>query len=125
MAAIDIGSNAIRLCIAEKDHSQKIKVIHSRREALRLGKESFTQGEFSPKTQKCFLKAMESFQKAIEKHEVTHVRAVATSACRCSKNGPTLINKANDLFKLNIEIIDGQEEGKLIRRAVLPVCGSR
>ena len=118
VGAIDIGSNAIRLSIAEKDNEGRVKRVHSRREALRLGKESFSQGYFSPQTEEVFLHIMGKFKETIDQFQVSQVRAVATSACRCSDNGLSLIKKANELYQLNIELIDGEEEAQLIRKAV-------
>ena len=82
-AAIDIGSNAIRILIAniiQTDHDvifQKNSLIRS---PVRLGEDSFTLGEISPKSLKRFVKTMKAFKLLMKIHEVSHYKAYAPSA---------------------------------------------
>lgn len=118
IAAIDVGSNAIRLVIGEYQATGEIKVLKKYREAVRLGKDVFATGAIS---KKCALKAIEAFEKfkgLIKEHRVEIVRAVGTSALREAGNRTALLNHIAKTCGINVEVIDGLEEGRLIFSAV-------
>lgn len=118
IAAIDVGSNAIRLVIGECYPSGEIRVLKKFREAVRLGKDTFSKGSIS---KKCAVKALEAFEKfkvQINAHRVESVRAVATSALREAENRSALVRLIAQKTGVNIEVIDGREEGRLIFSAV-------
>lgn len=117
IAAIDIGSNALRAVIAEIK-GQHIHILHNYREALRLGDDVFFTGALSNKkieeTQNCFIKLLNLFSQ----HDVQNVKAVATSALRNASNKDTIVENINHLTSINIDIINGIEEANLIHKAV-------
>ena len=116
-AAIDIGSNAIRILIAniiQTDHDvifQKNSLIRS---PVRLGEDSFTLGEISPKNLKRFVKTMKAFKLLMNIHGVSHYKAFATSALREANNSSYVIETVKKKAGIKIEIIDGTKEAEII-----------
>lgn len=116
-AAIDIGSNAIRLLFAnviELNNKVMFKKSSLFRVPIRLGEDVFTSGEIGIKKIDLLLKTMQAFKLLIEVHEVVSFRAVATSAMREAKNGPEIIDEIYQKCGLSIEIISGNTEADLI-----------
>lgn len=119
VAAIDIGSNAIRMVIGGLDSSQRIQVFRKMREPVRLGKDVFEKNRLiSAESVGATLKAFERFCKVLEELKIQNVKAVATSAVREALNGKELIDYISKTYSINILIIDGLEEAKLIQKAV-------
>lgn len=118
IAAFDIGSNAIRMAIAQIDKNGVLTVTERIRMPLRLGTEAFSKGEFSPYTMKEALKVFKSFKKEIDHHDVELYKAVATSAYRNSKNSKELGSRILEETGIFIQEIDGKEEAALIRKAL-------
>ena len=116
-AAIDIGSNAIRILIAniiQTDHGvvfQKNSLIRS---PVRLGEDSFTLGEISPKSLKRFVKTMKAFKLLMNIHGVSNYKAYATSALREANNSSYVINMVKKKAGIKVEIIDGIKEAEII-----------
>jgi len=118
LAAIDIGSNAIRILISnvvqvEGEHpvfmkSEMIRV------PIRLGEDSFTVGEISPKNIKRVVKAMKAFKLIMKINGVKNYMACATSALRESNNADELIAKVKKKAGIKIELIDGKKEAEII-----------
>ena len=117
-AAIDIGSNAIRLLfsrIIENDNKNPHLVKESLiRMPLRLGYDVFNDGKISNINCKKFLATMEGFRSLIDAYSPISYRACATAAMRNAKNGPDLVKKVKSKAGINIEIIDGSQEATLI-----------
>ena len=117
-AAIDIGSNAIRLLIANVIIKKgfPIKFIKSSivRVPIRLGQDSFTIGEISSKNIKKIIKTIKAFKHIINVNEVKNFLAFATSALREANNSKEVIREVRKKTKLKIEIIDGRKEAKII-----------
>ena len=116
-AAIDIGSNAVRLLIKHLDEDEpevKFSKVLLLRVPMRLGFDVFAMGELSPKKQKNMIRLMKSFRHLMKIYDVADYRACATSAMRDAKNGMELIKRIRKETGINIEIIDGQEEAKMI-----------
>ena len=117
-AAIDIGSNAIRLLIANVIIKKgfPIKFIKSSivRVPLRLGQESFTIGEISSKNIAKIVKTIKAFKYIIKVNEVKSFLAFATSALREANNSKEIIQLVKKKTRLKIEIIDGRKEAKII-----------
>ncbi|MEO9532192.1 MAG: exopolyphosphatase [Crocinitomicaceae bacterium] len=115
--AIDIGTNAARLLIGEVEEEGKhhfVKKISYTRIPLRLGLEVFENGEISEKKEEEFIKSIEAFRLISEVFEVTELRACATSAMREAENGIEIQERIKEKTGVNIEIIKGSEEAKLI-----------
>jgi exopolyphosphatase / guanosine-5'-triphosphate,3'-diphosphate pyrophosphatase len=118
LAAIDIGSNAIRLVIGEMDDHGDIRVLRKIREPVRLGKDVFAQGEISDKTRTKALEAFAKFRSILEEHGVRYAKAVATSALREAKDRESFVQVVRKTTGIDIDVIDGIEEGRLIFSAV-------
>jgi exopolyphosphatase / guanosine-5'-triphosphate,3'-diphosphate pyrophosphatase len=115
--AIDIGTNAARLLIGEvvedKGHAY-VKKISYNRVPLRLGFEVFTDGIISQEKTEMFIKTIEAFKLMAEVYGVTQLRACATSAMREAINGKKIQKSIKKQTNVNVEIIDGEVEAKLI-----------
>ena len=117
-AAIDIGSNAVRLLIKSIDREavqeKKIKKVMMLRVPLRLGFDVFSIGELSEKKVDKLRCLMKAFRQLMKIYDVDDYRACATSAMRDARNGRTIIKKIEKDTGIRIEIIDGQEEARMI-----------
>lgn len=117
IAAIDLGSNALRAVIVRKTLNQ-LEVIKNIREPLRLGEDVFSTGNISPEkmdlTEEAFIRLFHSFTE----YNVSQVEARATSAMRDSLNGQELVNRVRTITGIEIETIKGIEEARLIFEAV-------
>ena len=117
-AAIDIGSNAVRLLISniiEQDNEPTIFKKNSLvRVPIRLGADVFLKGEISEYNQERMIDTMKAFSLIIKSHGVTRYKACATSAMREAKNSIPLSEKILETCGISIEIIDGEEEAAII-----------
>ncbi len=117
-AAIDIGSNAIRLLIAlvieQKGKDPIFKKRSLVRVPIRLGADVFLEGEISEENQLRMLDAMKAFDLLMKNHEVTRFRACATSAMREASNGKEVADKLKEETGITINIIDGNDEAAII-----------
>lgn len=117
-AAIDIGSNAVRLLIKSIDREavqeKKIKKVMMLRVPLRLGFDVFSIGELSEKKADKLRRLMKAFRQLMKIYDVDDYMACATSAMRDARNGRTIIKKIEKDTGIRIEIIDGQEEARMI-----------
>ena len=106
-AAIDIGSNAVRLLIKQLESDTRPMFSKSLllRVPLRLGFDVFAQGKISPKKEKDMVRLMKCYK---------DYRACATSAMRDAENGQSIIRNVFKETGIKIEIIDGQEEAKMV-----------
>lgn len=115
-AAIDIGSNAVRLLIAEireegKGYSfNKDTLI---RVPLRLGDDAFLEHQISDKKTSLLIKTMSAFRNLMDAYEVEDYMACATSAMREATNGPDLVEKIKRIG-IDLQIIDGNQEAEII-----------
>lgn len=118
LAAIDIGSNAIRLQVIKvlehNKHKPVFKKLEYIRFPLRLGHDVFTKGCISEEKKQKFLQLMHTFKLLMDLYEVDDYRACGTSAMRESTNGKEIINEVKDKIDLSIELIDGETEAALI-----------
>jgi exopolyphosphatase/guanosine-5'-triphosphate,3'-diphosphate pyrophosphatase len=117
-AAIDIGSNAIRLLITtviEKEgFATQFKKTSLVRLPIRLGADVFLNGSITEVNYKRLLDAMQAFSLLIKTHKVVAFRACATSAMREATNGKDIVAKLKVATGINIQIIDGNDEAAII-----------
>lgn len=117
-AAIDIGSNAVRLLIKSIDREavqeKKFKKVMMLRVPLRLGFDVFSIGELSEKKVDKLRRLMKAFRQLMKIYDVDDYRACATSAMRDARNGRMIIKKIEKDTGIRIEIIDGREEARMI-----------
>ena len=119
VSAIDIGSNAIRMMVAEKSPSgQSLHVLKRLRAAVRLGHDVFTAGHITPPTMDAAIATFNHYARVNKELGVSNCRAIATSACREAKNSADFIAKVFEKSGIRIEVIDGKIEGEMIHQAV-------
>ncbi|MFI5149857.1 MAG: exopolyphosphatase [Bacteroidia bacterium] len=116
-AAIDIGSNAVRLllCNVYDDGEEGIfKKADLVRVPLRLGEDAFLKKKISEKRIEKLLTVMKSFKLLIDFYEVQGIKACATSALREALNGPEIVERIRKECGLKVEIIDGKTEAEIV-----------
>jgi len=113
VAAIDIGSNAVRLLIAKVEGRKLKEIIYRKRHITKLAEILSSQKRLSEKSIDLTVEALEDFVVSINIFGVQRMHAVATSAVREATNSDLLIDKANALG-IKIEVIDGDTEAGLI-----------
>ncbi len=117
-AAIDIGSNAIRLLVAtvlEKEGREtQFKKTSLVRVPIRLGADVFLKENISEKNYERMVEAMTAFSLLMKNHDVVRYRACATSAMREAKNGAEIAEKIRKKTGIHINIIDGKDEAAII-----------
>ncbi|MCJ8209521.1 exopolyphosphatase [Mucilaginibacter sp. RS28] len=116
-AAIDIGSNAVRLLIADivqNNNTVSFKKNTLIRVPLRLGDDAFLNQFISPKKEEDLVKTMRAFKNLIEVYKVDDYMACATSAMREAQNGPQIVERVKKEAELNLEIIHGEREANII-----------
>lgn len=116
-AAIDIGSNAVRLLIADITQNDKgygFKKNTLVRVPLRLGDDAFLDQKISPKKIGDLVKTMSAFKNLMDVYQVTKYLACATSAMREAGNGKEIIKKIKKVADIDLEIIEGQREANII-----------
>jgi len=117
LAAIDIGSNAMRLLFCRvyevngKPHFSKEELI---RMPIRLGEDVFLRGKISEQKEERLITSLRGFSELIKAYDVTAYRAVATSAMRDASNGEEIISRAKKESGIQVEIIDGKLEAALV-----------
>jgi exopolyphosphatase/guanosine-5'-triphosphate,3'-diphosphate pyrophosphatase len=127
LAAIDLGSNAIRLRVVDVDPPRDtpegprffaFREVTADRASVRLGHDVFTRGEIEPSVVAQACDALKRFRATMDAAKVDRYRAVATSAAREAKNGDLLVERAAREAGVHVEIIEGVEEARLVQLAV-------
>jgi exopolyphosphatase/guanosine-5'-triphosphate,3'-diphosphate pyrophosphatase len=117
-AAIDIGSNAIRLLVSniiiEKEKDAQFKKSSLVRVPIRLGADAFVAGKISQENVDRMIDAMEAFKLLMKVHGVEKYKACATSAMRESSNGEQVVKEISDRTGIEIDVIDGKKEAAII-----------
>ncbi|GAA3789794.1 exopolyphosphatase [Corallibacter vietnamensis] len=117
-AAIDIGSNAVRLLIAniieEKGKPVRFKKSSLVRVPIRLGADVFLKQKISKHNQQRMLDTMQAFKLLMKSHNVEKYKACATSAMREASNGNKLSELVLNETDIKIDIIGGEEEAAII-----------
>ncbi|VAX35280.1 Exopolyphosphatase [hydrothermal vent metagenome] len=122
LAAIDIGSNAIRLQITrilpQIDGGLSYKILENIRFPLRLGDDAFRVGEITFRNETKFIHLMLAFRTMLDLYEVDDVYGCATSALRDANNGDRILKRSYDKSGLHIDVISGEREAELLQLAV-------
>jgi exopolyphosphatase / guanosine-5'-triphosphate,3'-diphosphate pyrophosphatase len=119
-AGIDVGSNAIRLLVAEFTSMSAWVILTEQRVPLRLGASVFATGGgvLDAQVLDAAVAALASFRHCLEELSVDVYRAAATSAAREARNGVDLVTRARTDARLDLELISGSEEARLVWLAV-------
>lgn len=117
LAAIDIGSNAIRLLLSRVFEDKNLILFHKEeliRMAIRLGEDVFLQGKISDEKIQRLVFAMKAYYNIMQVYKVNAYKAVATSAMRDASNRKEVIQLLEKETPIKIEILDGKTEANLI-----------
>ncbi len=117
-AAVDIGSNSVRLKIARVVRG-RLQTLHDDREVTRLGESVFANGSLDPEAMSLTIKVLQRFHRAVQTHAADVVRVVATAALRDSRNSRAFLDWVRSATGWRTEIITGLEEGRLIHLGIL------
>jgi exopolyphosphatase/guanosine-5'-triphosphate,3'-diphosphate pyrophosphatase len=120
-AAIDIGSNAIRLQLTkvlEFENRITFKKLEYIRFPLRLGHDVFSIGKIGSEKEEAFMKLMHAYKNMIDLYEIIHYYGCATSAMRESENGIDIVRRVQEEVGLELNIISGQREAEMINTVI-------
>jgi exopolyphosphatase/guanosine-5'-triphosphate,3'-diphosphate pyrophosphatase len=118
IAAIDVGSNAIRIIVSHLNAEGGLETLENLRLPVRLGQDAFSSGRFGEQMMQMAVDAFLRFRNIVDVFEVAQTRVVATSAMREATNSDLLIERITRETGFNVEIISGDEEARLIHLAV-------
>jgi exopolyphosphatase / guanosine-5'-triphosphate,3'-diphosphate pyrophosphatase len=118
VAAIDVGTNAVRLEIARALPDGSIETLHQERDPIRPGEGVFTTGRMLRDVEERLVATLRRYAALCRRHRA-RVRAVATSAIREAKNGPDVVKRVRAAAGLELEVVSGREEARLICAGVL------
>src|SRR5579862_3826225 len=121
-AAVDIGSNSVRLKIARLQ-AGRLRPLHEDREVTRLGEGVFGSGFLTPESMAETVKVLRRFHRATQQIVTDSVRVVATSALRDARNSQAFLEWVRSATGWRVEIISGVEEARLIHLGL--ISGSR
>jgi len=123
IAAIDAGTNAVRLSVARAYSALDIEPLLSERYSLRLGEGVFVRHRFTEEIFKKGVKAFRHFREVMDEYGVTRYRAVGTSASREARNRDAFVRRIKQKTGMRLEVIGAGEESRLGREAVLAALG--
>src|SRR6202171_1488980 len=123
IAAIDAGSNAVRLSVSRAYSALDIEPLHNERYSLRLGEGVFLRHRFSEDIFKKGVKAFRHFKEIMDEFGVTRYRAVATSASREARNREAFVRQIKQKTGIALGVISGAEESRLGREAAIAALG--
>jgi exopolyphosphatase/guanosine-5'-triphosphate,3'-diphosphate pyrophosphatase len=123
LAAIDIGSNSIRMVIAQVLPDGRIEVLERLQRAVHLGQDTFRTGRIKVPTIRSAILVLRDFQNVLKIYNVGHLRVVATSAVREAANMDTFVDQVLMAIGLEVTIINSSEESRLTVAAVRHAVG--
>jgi len=118
LAAIDVGSNAVRLKVAQPLSDNSLETLHEERDPVRPGEGVFTTGRLDQEVVERLLSTLRRYGALCRRYHA-RIRAVATSALREASNGGEIVRRIRDSAGVPVEIISGREEARLICLGVL------
>ncbi len=113
LAAIDIGSNSVRLLVAEALRGGAYRILDEEREPTRLGRSVSSQGRLDDESMDKTLQALRTFKEIAAGYQVTSLRTIATCAVREARNGPEFCRRVREEIGLEVEVIAGDREARL------------
>ena len=128
IAALDVGSNSFHLIVVQVTASGHVEVLDRAKEMVRLGESSLRTGIIPPEVFRRGLDALGSLRRLADRHQPDALVAVATSAVREAQNGGEFVRAARDEVGVDIQVVRGQEEARLIylgARGALDLDGRR
>jgi exopolyphosphatase/guanosine-5'-triphosphate,3'-diphosphate pyrophosphatase len=114
IAALDVGSNSFHLIVADVETGGRINVLDRSKEMVRLGDSTLHKGVIAPEVFRRGIDALKALRRIADRHKVDALVAVATSAVREAQNGGEFVRAARDESGIDIRVIRGDEEARLI-----------
>jgi len=123
VAAIDVGSNAVRMVIAEVTPDGAIEVLERLQRAVRMGQDTFRRGRLGGQVMRAAVAVFRDYKQLLDLYRAEWVRAVATTAVREAVNVDTFLDRVFMATGLHVEVIGTSEESRLTVSAVRQVVG--
>jgi len=123
VAAIDIGSNSVRMAIAQVLPGARIEILERMRRPVRLGQDTFLQERLSQRTILAATSILRDYRRVLDSYHVSQVRAVATSAVREAANADGFLDRVLMATGLEVEVIEPAEEARLTVNALVHALG--
>jgi exopolyphosphatase/guanosine-5'-triphosphate,3'-diphosphate pyrophosphatase len=117
-AAVDIGSNSVRLKIARLQ-AGRLRPLHEERQVTRLGEGVFRSGFLAPDSMAETVRVLRRFHRATQQIAADSVRVVATSALRDARNAQAFVEWVRSATGWRVEVVSGMEEGRLIHLGLI------
>jgi len=116
-AAVDLGSNSFRLHIGHQE-GETIRIVKTARDPVRLGAGLDSKGNLTPEAMRAAIASLARFQTILSSYPLSAARVVATNTIRIANNAAQFLPAAEAAIGYPIEIISGEEEGRLIYMGV-------
>ena len=123
IAAIDVGSNSVKLIVVDAAASDSFAVLAREKEPVRLGHDTLLQGKLSPEAISRAVDCIKRFRAIAEARGAEQIFAVATASVREARNAPQFIREVERKARVSVEVLSAIEEGRLIGLAVAQGCG--
>lgn len=115
---VDLGTNSVRFDIHEvQDHDQLV-CLYRMKQMVRLGEDVFVKKNLQPTAIERTIKALQEFKEIAANYDVTEILAAGTSALREAKNSRAFVQRVRKELKINLKVIDGLDEARLIMKAI-------
>ena len=125
LAAIDIGSNSIKLAVVDAAASDSFAVLAREKDAVRLGQETLRKGHLAPSAIERAATCIKRFQSIAEARGAETIIAIATASVREARNSAEFIKEVERQTGIRVEILSGIEEARLIGLAASQGCATR
>jgi exopolyphosphatase/guanosine-5'-triphosphate,3'-diphosphate pyrophosphatase len=125
LAAIDIGSNSIKLAVADAADSDSFAVLRREKEVIRLGHETLQKGRLSRAAIDRAIGCIKRFKTIAETHRAEAIVTVATASVREAHNASQFVKDVEQQTGLRVEILSGIEEARLIGLAASHGCSAK
>ncbi len=118
IAVVDIGSNSIRMVVAQVRPDGSYEVLDRLQRPVRLGHSTFVTGRLSESAMDAAIAILRDYRRVCENYGILHLRAVATSAVREATNNDAFLDRASISADMDVEVIEPAEESRLTVSAV-------
>lgn len=118
VAAIDVGSNAIRMIVAELSEKGEIKILEELKKSSGIGKDTYNLGKISFETIKETCKILKNYKKMMDEYGVKNYKAVSTSGIRESENKDYVIDQIKMYSGLEVDVINNSQERMMTYKAI-------
>jgi exopolyphosphatase/guanosine-5'-triphosphate,3'-diphosphate pyrophosphatase len=123
IAAIDVGSNSIKLVVVDAAASDSFAVLAREKDSVRLGHDTLMRGRLSPEATAHAVECIKRFRAIAEARGAERILGVATASVREAKNAPVFIKEVARKAGVELEVLSPIEEARLIGVAVVQGCG--